>query len=133
MKTILLLVLSIFATKSYSQQNNLFDTVAVDTGLHVTKFAEYPGGQEKLYNFIKRNLEYPIEAASNAIQGRIYARFVVCENGDICNVTYTGSEDQSLRNATTKLLKKMPKWIPAERDGEKVKMQYVLPVSFRLE
>ena len=48
--------------------------------------AEYPGGKIALSKYIKENLQYPKEALSKNIQGKVFLKYEVNEKGDVHNI-----------------------------------------------
>jgi len=44
---------------------------------------EFPGGVEKMYEYIGQNLVYPKTAQRDNIQGKVFVKFVVTKDGDI--------------------------------------------------
>ncbi len=48
--------------------------------------AQFYGGPEAYIKFLQNNLIYPQAALEKNIQGMVYVRFIVCEDGSICNV-----------------------------------------------
>ena len=99
------------------------------------KPAEFNGGQTSLFKFLTENLHYPnIEAT---FQGSIYSSFVVDTSGNIRNECiakkYSGNQISYIEKEVIEVIKKMPKWIPAEQSGKKVYMRIILPIKFQLK
>ena len=72
-------------------------------------------------------------AKADGIEGKVYVRFIVRDNGDIANVEVErgiggGCDEEALR-----VVKSMPKWIPATSEGKLVNVQYVIPINFKLQ
>jgi protein TonB len=93
----------------------------------------YPGGQKALENFFSKNIEYPMEASDNGVEGTVKINFAVDENGKIYapkliseKIGY-GLEQEALR-----AFNKMPKWTPGRIKGKNVKTRFTLPVTFLL-
>lgn len=82
--------------------------------------------------FIGNNLVYPEQARKNSIEGRVVLRFVVNKEGVVQDIEVMKSPDTMLSTAAIDVVKKMPKWTPGEKDGQKVNVSYTLPISFRL-
>lgn len=82
--------------------------------------------------FIGSNLVYPEQARKNSIEGRVVLRFVVNKEGAVQDIEVMKSPDTMLSTAAIDVVKKMPKWTPGEKDGQKVNVAYTLPISFRL-
>lgn len=49
----------------------------------VEEMPTFPGGEEKLFEYLQRNIKYPPVARENGIQGRVYVTFVVDKDGKI--------------------------------------------------
>ena len=94
---------------------------------------EFPGGQEALFRFLSDNVKYPPIAQQNGIQGRVIVQFVVAKDGQIvdAHVVRTGG-DPSLDKEALRVIKSMPRWIPGTQRGKPVRVQYTVPVNFRL-
>lgn len=98
----------------------------------VEQRATYPGGYKAYDQFIKKNLKYPAEAKRLKKQGRVTVSFVVEKDGSLTDVKIlrglgAGCDEEALR-----LVKLMPKWIPARQRGQKVRFRHMLPVLFEL-
>lgn len=92
----------------------------------------YPGGQSALFEFLSKNIKYPVQAEAKGIQGRVIATFVVEQDGSISNVAIAKSVDPLLDKESTRLIKNMPKWIPGKQGGKPVRVKYTLPITYRL-
>lgn len=95
---------------------------------------EFPGGIGAMYKWIGENLKYPSEARKNGLQGKVILQFTVEKDGSIANVKVVrdgvggGAGDEAVR-----VVKKMPAWKPGKQNGKSVRVQYTLPVTFKLE
>ncbi|GAB6008332.1 TonB family protein [Dysgonomonas reticulitermitis] len=92
----------------------------------------YPGGETAMHTFIQQKLEYPKEAQKKEIEGRVYLQFVVTETGEISDIEVSRSVHPLLDSEAIRVVKMMPKWIPAMENGEPVKAVFKLPMQFRL-
>lgn len=97
----------------------------------VEKQASFPGGPAKLMEFLKSQLEYPQIAIDNNIQGRVFVQFVVNKDGSIQDVKVTRGVDPVLDQEAIRVVKKMPKWVPAEQRGKTCRSRFTLPVVFK--
>ena len=52
----------------------------------------YPGGQNSMEQYISNNIEYPQDAIDNNVEGIVYVKFGVDENGNISNVSTIGNK-----------------------------------------
>ena len=95
------------------------------------QFAQYPGGDVALLRFIKTNLNYPEQSRPFAIHGKVYVRFIVSENGDVKDPRIIRSPlDVYCNKEALRIIKIMPKWIPAKTNGANVPMKFVIPIEF---
>jgi TonB family protein len=99
----------------------------------VEKMPQYPGGDSELFNYLSQNIKYPVEAQKAGIQGRVICQFIVEKDGTISNVKVVRSVDPNLDAEAVRVIKAMPNWQPGEQKGQKVNVEYTLPISFRLQ
>ena len=99
----------------------------------VEKMPEFPGGQQALFEYLSKNIRYPVIAQENGLQGRVICQFVVNQDGSIVDVVVVRSVDPSLDKEAERVIKSMPKWKPGEQRGKAVRVKYTLPVNFRLQ
>ena len=95
--------------------------------------ASFPGGQEVMKNWIASNINYPEEALSAGVQGRVYVSFVVEPDGSLTNINIERGISKELDGEAKRLIRSMPKWTPGEAGGKKVRSQVRLPIDFILE
>ena len=90
---------------------------------------DFPGGTQKLFSFISKNVEITDEMKENEIKGRVFASFVVEKDGSITDIKIIREIGFGTGREVERALKKMPKWAPAEQNGKKVRCSYQIPVS----
>ncbi len=84
--------------------------------------------------YLAKNIrQYPIYQCYNGIQGRVICQFVVETDGSITNLHVVRGVDPSLDKDAVRVISSMPKWIPGENQGVKVRVRYTLPVNFKLQ
>ncbi len=93
---------------------------------------QFPGGENEMYAFIKKNLNYPPADQEMGNQGRVTIRFVVNKNGEISNVQLVKGVSPGCDKEAMRVIKSMPKWIPGRQNGEPVNVYFIIPVVFRL-
>ena len=93
---------------------------------------QFPGGEDSLYNFIYSNLRYPQVAKDNAIEGRVFLRFVVEKDGSITNVKIIRDIGGGCGREAKRVVEMMPKWIPGKQNGKPVRVQFNMPITFKL-
>ncbi len=93
--------------------------------------------QEKLLQYIYSNLEYPVIARENGIEGRVVIRFVVEKSGKIANVEIVRDPGGGCGTAAAKIIEMMndlpQRWTPGRQGGRKVSVYYTLPVVYELK
>ena len=98
----------------------------------VEKMPEYPGGQAALFEYLSTNVKYPVDAEKQKIQGRVLVTFVVNTDGSITDIEVVKKAFPSLDAEAVRVISGMPKWIPGEQKGQKVRVKYTVPLSFNL-
>ena len=98
----------------------------------VEQMPQFPGGDEALMNYIASNLQYPLSAYENGIQGRVQVRFVVEKDGSVSDVSVLRGIDPALDDEAVRLIKSLPKFKPAMQNGVPVAVYYNVPILFRL-
>lgn len=94
---------------------------------------EFPGGQNALIEFLAKNVQYPLIAQENGIQGRVTTSFIVEKDGSITNVEVLRGVDPSLDLEAVRVISSMPKWKPGTQRGKEVAVKYTVPVTFHLQ
>ena len=92
---------------------------------------EFKGGIEKMYQYISDNFEYPENAAKRSVNGKMEVEFTVERSGDITYVGILKGLDYSIDEEVLRLLKGMPRWIPATKNGVPVRYKVSMPITIR--
>ncbi len=101
-----------------------------NTNVKITEKAKFKGGKKELKKYLQENLNYPKEAKQKNIQGRVYVKFKISENGKIKDVKIIRNVHLLIDNEAKRLIKEMPNWIPAKAGNEQVESEEILPVIF---
>lgn len=99
----------------------------------VDKMPEFPGGEEKMSDYLANQIKYPAQEYQNKIEGRVVCTFVVTKNGEIQNIEVIEGQNDALNREAVRALSTMPNWIPGENNGEKVNVKCVLPIDFKVD
>ena len=119
---------------------------------------QYPGGIPELMKFLSNNIQYPVEAEHYGVEGRVMVNFVVDKDGMVSDMKVAKTElknrlsdkkfkkysdidkyamrekgEGQLKEEALRVVRKMPNWEPALRRGEKVRVKYSLPITFKLK
>ena len=92
----------------------------------------FPGGMDKMAEFLQANIKYPALCKKEGIQGRVIVQFVVNKDGSICDAKVVKSAHPQLDAEALRVISSMPRWIPGKQKGKNVRVRYTLPVYFRL-
>ena len=87
----------------------------------------------KFREYIAQNLEYPIIAIENGIQGRVWVSFIVEANGEVSNVKIARGVDPILDKEAVRVVESSPRWEPGKQRGEAVRVSFAFPINFSLE
>lgn len=96
------------------------------------KEPEFPGGVEKLYAFLGREIVYPVYARQHNIEGTVLLSFIVEKNGRIEKIKVLSPVYEEIDEEAIRVLKRAPKWNPGLAYGIPVRVSYTLPVRFAL-
>ena len=107
--------------------------IIVDPALPMVEdMPEYPGGMEAMMKFVAENLKYPQQMQKEKVEGRVLLSFVVEKDGSVTNIEEVKSPHPVLTEEAIRVVKLMPKWKPGKQDGKEVRVQFNLPITFRL-
>jgi TonB family protein len=123
----LLLLLAFFSFQFVKAQNN--DSIYVQ----VQVSPEYPGGENVMYEFISRNVNYPVREKENGITGKVIVRFAIMTDGSTDHIEILSKTPEPFNQEVVRVIKAMPKWKPGMQDGRAVPVYFTLPVSFQLD
>lgn len=112
--------------KCFDQLGNLLKYTPIE------QMPEFPGGKEKLFEFMRENLKYPIIMMENKVQGKVIVQFVVGKDGSLSDIKILRSLHPSGDKEAERIISIMPKWKPGIQEDEPVLVKYTLPISFKL-
>lgn len=99
----------------------------------VEEMSEFPGGMEKLMEYIKAQIRYPDTAQRAGIQGRVIVSFVIEKNGAVSHPEVIRSVHSELDAEAIRIVSSMPKWKPGKQNGVPKRTRFTVPVAFRLQ
>ena len=98
----------------------------------VEQMPQYPGGKDKLRQYLAMSIRYPKEAEMAGVQGRVIGSFIVEKDGSLTGARIEKSVDKSLDAEALRIINEMPKWTPGMQDGEPVRVKCLVPITFRV-
>ena len=93
---------------------------------------EFPGGTEGLYQFIASNIKWPGDPDQDC-WGKVFVSFVIEKDGSVSNTKVVRDICPGFGEEALRVVKLMPKWKPGRQRGNPVRVQFILPVDFKLK
>jgi protein TonB len=133
MKKIYLLFIFLTIQFVSAQENAILPTVnSINEKVYNTAgvefVPEFPGGELGFDKFIRKNFKYP--KSKEFVGGRVIFQFTIEKDGSVSNVKVLRDLGFGTAEETIRMMKKCPKWKPAEQDGKKVRCTFVKPILF---
>jgi len=98
----------------------------------VEESPHYPGGDEMRIKFLQENIKYPQAARESSLSGLVYITFIVETDGTITNIRVLRGIGGGCDEEAVRVIKLMPKWTPGKQRGKPVRVQFSMPVQFKL-
>ena len=132
-KFLIMALMALFGLTTVSAQKTVVAQKNQQVFDVVEKMPEYPGGQAALFEYLSKNVKYPADAEKQKIEGRVLVSFVVNTDGSITDISVERKAFPSLDAEAVRVISGMPKWIPGEQKGQKVRVKYTVPLNFHLK
>ena len=97
---------------------------------HIKPRPSFPGGYKALQEFIEKEKKYPNEALKKREEGAVYVVFTVDTLGNVVHPKVATSVSPSLDREALRIVRKMPKWIPAKEGNKKINMDFTVIIRF---
>lgn len=88
--------------------------------------------KSELLQFVYENIEYPKATQDAGLEGMVVVKFSVDTDGTVLDPSIVRSIDKYTDEEVLKMVRAMPSWIPGKQYGKAVRVQYNLPVKFKL-
>jgi protein TonB len=115
----------VFEEPAFAPDSNRVFTV-------VEESPAYPGGYEKLKEFLKQEFKYPRKLIKQKIEGRVFVQFVVLQDGQLDDFKVVKGLAPLLDAEACRVIKATGKWKPGKQRGKLVKVKFVLPVECKV-
>lgn len=99
----------------------------------VDQMPEFPGGQQEMYQFIKKNIQFPRQQDSTFTGGcKTYIKLIVDSTGKVTDpAVLKGCQGCTACDAEAiRVIRLMPNWKPGVQNGRKVNVYYYIPFNF---
>jgi TonB family protein len=94
--------------------------------------AEPGEGLNAFYQFVGKNMEYPLYARRNNIQGKVLVKFTIDKEGNLIEAKAISSPNHYLSEEAERVVNQYDKWKAGKEMGKAVKMYFILPITFSL-
>ncbi len=89
---------------------------------------------EEMVNHISKHFRYPSEAIKESIQGEVWIRFIIDQDGEVRNIKALGPKNGEILNREAKrVVAQLGKFSPAKKDGSRTSVKYGFPITFSLD
>ncbi len=92
---------------------------------------EFPGGDDALIFYLKRNIKYPKKSYKQGVEGRVVLTFLVNKDGSISDLKVAESVNEEIDTEALRVVSEMPKFIPGRQNGENIEVQFAIPINFQ--
>lgn len=116
-----------FATSS-AQDNSIVKNTETYSTNTIEKKPEFPGGIGEFYKYIGKNYKMP---NIKKLNGKVYVTYVIDTVGSIVDVKVLKDLGHGTGEEAIRVLQSSPKWMPGEQNGQKVRVQYAIPISLQ--
>ncbi|SNR31095.1 TonB family C-terminal domain-containing protein [Hymenobacter mucosus] len=96
----------------------------------VEQMPEFPGGMQALLAHITRQVRYPAAALRDGVEGKVFVKFIVGEDGAVRNAKIekgigSGCDEEALR-----AIQALPAFRAGKQNGRPVPVYLTVPISF---
>ena len=99
----------------------------------VEQMPQYTGGEQAMMKYVAENIKYPQAAKDKNISGRVFVGFVIEKDGSVSNVKVVRGIGGGCDEEAARVIKEMPKWKPGMHKGKPVRVNYMMPIFFKLD
>lgn len=96
----------------------------------IDAYPRYPGGDDARLWFLRKNVRYPEAALKASIQGVVVVVFIIEIDGSLSNIEVTKGIGGGCDEEAMRVVKLMPRWEPARRNGKPVRVVVKFPIVF---
>eukprot|EP01037_Dinobryon_pediforme_P011292 gene11292-11379_t len=93
---------------------------------------QFRGGLEAFGSYLGSNIQYPLDARQNNLEGTVVLTFIVDKDGKVSDVKISKSVSPSIDAEALRVIRNSPNWIAGTQFGRNVKVSYGVPVTFKL-
>ncbi|MDN5213166.1 TonB family protein [Fulvivirgaceae bacterium BMA12] len=98
----------------------------------VEELPEFEGGMDAFYQYVGKEIKYPLQARQIGIGGHVFVRFVVEKDGSLSGVKSVKGIGAGCDREVIRAIQNAPSFKPGKQRGKPVRVQMVMPVTFTL-
>ncbi|MEP6677492.1 MAG: energy transducer TonB, partial [Ferruginibacter sp.] len=112
--------------KAPEDDNQIFRKVEIE--------AEFPGGEGKWRSYLERTLNpnAPVDNGASPGKYTVMVEFIVSKDGSLSDVHATNKVGFGMEEEAVRVIKKGPKWTPAQQNGRQVNAYRTQPITFQV-
>ena len=120
-------------TEKIGSQSNIIESKTEgDVFTTVEENPQFPGGTVALYEYLAREIRYPLEAKTQGIEGRVFVQFIVEKDGSISDVKSIRGIGAGCDQEAVRVIQNAPYFKSGTQRGVPVRVRMVLPIIFKL-
>lgn len=125
----------VFETRTFSASQLGTSSIPPSREPVITEVDEIPypnGGAKRWHNYISSNMEYPMAAINNKVEGTVYLSCIIGSTGIAREVKVISGIGAGADEEAVRLLEQSLPWTPAKVNGKAVSTQIKVPIKFDL-
>jgi protein TonB len=97
----------------------------------VEQLPSYDGGDIAFVKFVQKNLVYPEKARRMGLEGRVFIQFIVEKDGSLTDFSILKGMMGGCNEEALRVMKNSPRWLAGKQRGRSVRVQMVIPITFK--
>ncbi len=93
----------------------------------------FPGGEIAFLKYLRNNIQYPIIAQKNKVEGMVVISFAIERDGSINFVKIDSSVSPEIDAEAKRVILNSPKWSPGYQNFKPVRVLYTITLNFSLK
>lgn len=98
----------------------------------VEEMPQFPGGDQAMYDWLYKNLNYPYTAQERGIQGTVWIRFVVSKTGKVERAEVARGIDSACDKEALRVVSSLPDFIPGRQNGRNVPVYFMVRIVYKM-
>ena len=93
---------------------------------------EFQNGPEAFYGYIRKEINYPLQARQAGVEGSIDVQFVVEKDGSLSDVKAIKGIGSGCDEEAVRVVQNAPRFKPGSQNGKPVRVRMLVPITFKL-